>query len=1039
MASSGRPGSATPAEGSLANGAVRRIEPIKFYLTLQLCIAVACLMALAVLNRGMDGELEQYTNQQTRHHTISEVSLITQKSLLRIQGGFESLLLASSEAELDTAEDEILENVKILQNASQFFEQGGEFTETFSVNFDGLERVSHTFQLDGMAVENRLAAIEMRSSLDLLRKALEEYHGYSLRRIKERRSVGAVGQDAQLLLMHKKLYPFFVRATEHSNRLYVQGMRDLKRASAEREQQLRVHNTALVGMSCAALLVLLGTGLLVFRTANRVLDERAFQASETNRANALLRGQIDERVRAEESLRQSEERFRSYFEHSLVGMSITTPDKGWVAINPKQVEMLGYTKEELNQTSWAALTHPDDLEADLEQYRRMLAGEIESFGMDKRFLHKDGSVVHVDLSVSCLRDKTGAVVLVLASYLDITKRVQAEGALKQSEKTLRDLYELAPIGIFSSLPEGRYLSVNQAHADMHGYASPEEMVRLVTDISRQMYMEPGERARMRERLESQGRITDIEVLHKTKTGQPVWVMLNSRTVRDAEGKVLFYEGFAMNVSRRKHAELAEQESQAELRKLWKAVDQSPVSIIITAANGAIQYVNPYFTQLTGYTFEEALGKFPRILKSGIHPQEFFKDLWSTLLSKNVWRGEICNRNKQGELYWEHATISPILSPDGAITNFVAVKEDITEQIRRDAELKSALSELEAIFNSSSVGIAYLDASYLVLRVNALFVELFGLSAQELREQGLSAFFATPELFKTWREEQRETMAQGDMVKAEWQLRSRTGRTIWCSVAARAIDPKRLEAGSIWVFDDITARIDLESMRADVERIMRHDLKAPLNGIINLPVLIAEEGELNESQRELLGLIKDAGLRMLDQIELSLDLYRMESGTYEAAPLEVDLLHVAHSVCKVLGPAIRARRVSVEILVGGRASEPGDSVTALGNELLCHNILLNLLKNAVEASAPGGKVEILLSRQRGWSRMAVHNEGSIPAEIRPIFFEKYSTFGKKGGTGLGTYSARLMTESQGGRISFLNEDAGQGVTIVVELPGVQQGA
>lgn len=134
----------------------------------------------------------------------------------------------------------------------------------------------------------------------------------------------------------------------------------------------------------------------------------------------------------------------------------------------------------------------------------------------------------------------------------------------------------------------------------------------------------------------------------------------------------------------------------ELRELSVAVEQSPACVVITDLKGDIQYVNPKFTQITGYAFAEVIGKNPRILKSGEHPTEFYKNLWDTIVSGKEWRGEFHNKRKNGELYWEWAFISSIRNREGVITNFIAVKEDITEHKKMTEELKQKNIALEKL-------------------------------------------------------------------------------------------------------------------------------------------------------------------------------------------------------------------------------------------------------------------------------------------------------------------------------------------------------
>ncbi len=147
-------------------------------------------------------------------------------------------------------------------------------------------------------------------------------------------------------------------------------------------------------------------------------------------------------------------------------------------------------------------------------------------------------------------------------------------------------------------------------------------------------------------------------------------------------------------------ELAE-ETAARLRILTSAVQQSPASVVITDLEGSIKYVNPGFTQTTGYTPEEALGQNPRVLQSGVHPREFYEQMWKTLIGGEVWRGEICNRKKNGELYWEDASIAPVSEADGALTHFVAVKVDVTQRKRVDEALKLAKEQAEEASRAKS--------------------------------------------------------------------------------------------------------------------------------------------------------------------------------------------------------------------------------------------------------------------------------------------------------------------------------------------------
>jgi PAS domain S-box-containing protein len=158
-------------------------------------------------------------------------------------------------------------------------------------------------------------------------------------------------------------------------------------------------------------------------------------------------------------------------------------------------------------------------------------------------------------------------------------------------------------------------------------------------------------------------------------------------VIDQRGVLQGYRGINRDITERKRTE-------EQLRKLSRAVEQSPASIVITSITGDIEYVNPRTCELTGYTYEEIIGQNPRILKSGEMPAEGYKRMWETIRAGGEWRGEFHNRKKSGELYWEFASISPIRDAGGKITHFLAVKEDVTDRKRVDEERIRLVSELQ---------------------------------------------------------------------------------------------------------------------------------------------------------------------------------------------------------------------------------------------------------------------------------------------------------------------------------------------------------
>ncbi len=225
------------------------------------------------------------------------------------------------------------------------------------------------------------------------------------------------------------------------------------------------------------------------------------------------------------------------------------------------------------------------------------------------------------------------------------------------------------------------------------------------------------------------------------------------------------------------------------------------------------------------------------------------------------------------------------------------------------------------------------------------------------------------------------------------------------------------------------------LREDVDNIMRHDLKSPLNHIIALPQTMIEEPNLDPELLASLKTIQKSGRRMLNMINLSLDLFKMERKIYPLQPVPIDILKIVEIIVNEMQGLARAKNTSFRVLNQGHPADEKNQFVVLGEELLCYSMLSNLIKNAVEASPEGETTTILLENRKG-PYISIHNQGKVPETIRDTFFEKYATAGKREGTGLGTYSAKLIAETMGGQISLISSDL-QGTVIRICLPSVSE--
>lgn len=469
---------------------------------------------------------------------------------------------------------------------------------------------------------------------------------------------------------------------------------------------------------------------------------------------------------------------------------------------------------------------------------------------------------------------------------------------------------------------------------------------------------------------------------------------------------------------------------AELKKFHNAVEHSPASILITDTKGVIEYVNPFFSQTTGYAREEALGEKPRILQSGVHDEAFYQKMWQTLEARRIWRGEFCNRKKDGTLFWETASISPLLNEHGETVSYVGVKEDITERKKAEAALRESELRYKAVFESSQDGILIADLETMrLVHANDAIRRILGYSREELMGMRVHDVHPVEDVPMVLEKLEKQVSGEEPLVH-ELPFLTKDGSVVYCDVSASRVTIEG-RARVIGFFRDVTERREAAKLRDDIEQLLRHDLKGPLNGVINLPELMLDEGGLSPEQADMLESIQESGRLVLDMVNKSLDLYKMETGAYRYQPRPMDLSRTLRRMVDGLRPKASRMGVRLAATLAGQPLEHAAPMIVQSEELLLYSLLANLAGNAVEASPMGGLVALDASVDSGL-RISIHNDAPVPRAIRKRFFEKYATYGKEHGTGLGVYSARLMARTMGGDVEMETSQA-HGTTLRVRIP------
>ncbi len=430
---------------------------------------------------------------------------------------------------------------------------------------------------------------------------------------------------------------------------------------------------------------------------------------------------ITDRKKTEEALRESEEKHRMLAENSSDVIWTMDLDLNYVYCSPSVKKILGYSPNELKLLSFDKIVTASSLSVIMQIYKEEMEIEKQENKDPKRTrvieienIAKDGSIVWTEENISFLRNEKGKAAGFIGVSRNITDRKRAEEALHRSEERLNLAIKSAKLGLFDWKVAKDEIYLNDYWFQMLGY-NPEEIPSKPDTVFN--LMEPKDinfYKKINEEMLS-GKIKEFkeETRFKTKGGGLRWIQIIAKAAeQDKQGKPLRIIGFNIDVhdrklmeeELRKHRDHLEElvkertakleESNREIKKLSQAVEQSPTSVVITDIKGNIIYVNKAFEETTGYSAKEVIDENPRILKSGYHDKEFYKEMWNTILSGETWRGNIKNKKKNGEIYWDRSHISPIFDDNEEIKYFAAVKEDITVRKQQEAELLKAYRKLK---------------------------------------------------------------------------------------------------------------------------------------------------------------------------------------------------------------------------------------------------------------------------------------------------------------------------------------------------------
>jgi PAS domain S-box-containing protein len=626
--------------------------------------------------------------------------------------------------------------------------------------------------------------------------------------------------------------------------------------------------------------------------------------------------------------------------------------------------------------------------------------------------------------------------------LNLAEKMTSE--LRESEAASHAIIEAIPVPLALNDEQGNITYLNRAFVQTIGYTRDEIpalndwWLRAYPDPQYRQWVADNWQKNMEKAKRSNEPFAPMELNIRCKDGAARTFLVGAASIREDFADthlVILY-----NITERKQAE-------EKLRTLSTAIEQSPLSVVITDLDATIQYTNPHFTRVTGYSREEAIGQNPRILQSGLTPRETYDTMWETLTSGQVWRGELVNKRKNGEFYWEEVHIAPVMNLAGVLAHYVAVKLEITQRKRVEDALKESKSHIEMLLHSVAEGIYGVD-----MQGNCTFVNSAALHLLGYREE-------TELLGKHMHDLIHHTRVDGSRYPSEecrlyrcmgshesvhvsdevfWRKDGSSFPVDYWS-RSTTLDGK---GGAVVTFFDITERkqheAELLRSNAELEQFsyaVSHDMRQPLRMVSSYLQLLERSlaNQLDGEKRDYFNFAIE-GAKRIDRMLVDLLEYS-RVGRKGEPPTWVESRALLDEALQFLQPTIAEARAKVDI------SGEWPRIHASHDEIL--RLLQNLIGNAVKYRIAGRVPEITVTSEivkNEWRFCIADNGvGIIPNQIKRLFqiFQRLQSREAYEGTGIGLALCRKIAEHHKGRIWAESAGEGKGSRFYVVLPTIQE--
>ncbi|MGC1391846.1 MAG: PAS domain S-box protein [Bacteroidales bacterium] len=394
---------------------------------------------------------------------------------------------------------------------------------------------------------------------------------------------------------------------------------------------------------------------------------------------------ITDRKKVEEALRESEDKFKYVFDHSVAGKSITFPS-GEIHVNKAFCDMTGYSSEELGNTKWQDISYPEDIKLTENELQSLISDKKKSTRFIKRYIHKKGDIVWADVGTALRRDENGKPLYFMTTAIDITERKLAEKALSESEERFSKSFRTSPISfMIANMDDGRIIEVNDAFTNISGFTRQETLNSTTLDLK--IWVREEDRKHMLSSLRDGNPVLHKETLLRGKNGNISTVLLSAQVIKLVNRNCIISS--IEDITKRKEVE-------AELRVQSEIMSHMAEAVyLVGMEDGMIVFTNSRFEELFGYGSGEMIGKPVSIVNAPTEksPETTAKEIMNVLEKEGLWTGEVLNIRKDGTVFWSHANVT-IFDHSKFGKVLVSVQEDITDRKNAEFQIKKLNEELE---------------------------------------------------------------------------------------------------------------------------------------------------------------------------------------------------------------------------------------------------------------------------------------------------------------------------------------------------------